>query len=371
MLFDNGDRHTYAMESLRKLKPIVKDAHLLPPDALFAIMDADSSGVLDAEEFGWMHKTIKEGEIAHQKQLATAKAAEEKQREDAERTRKQLLVAVVFIVILLAGMAGLMVAVVAAYKDTKADGAYFSGTDGRVLQTAPAMVALPMVAAPVIPWSQLKEVQELAVSYADSVTGQEIQVSSAVESVALYNTTAVIFYMGRGPVDEVHVWNGEAFAVLSSGAMAAICANQISCSAFTVEDSESASTYLSQAASNLTAAGFDASVIEESRRRLSGRELAGECKSQEIPAVENNSPTAPAVENNSPTASASPAASPAADALGPPIPIPAPLDAKSDGSSARPMTIWTPIPIPAPLDAKSDGSSDNDILDSAPIQTRP
>ena len=247
MLFDSGDRHTYAMESLRKLLPIVKDAHRHTAESLFAIMDADSSGVLDLEEFGWLHKTIKEGEIKHQQEIAESKASEEQQREIAKRTRKQLMRAMVFILILLAGMTGLMVLVIAAYKDTETVGAYFSGTDGTVLQTAPAMVALPMVVAPVIPLPQLQGVQQLSITYFDTVTQQEVQVSPTVDTVALFNATAVIFYMARGPVDEVHVWNGDAYAVLATGAKAAICEADVSCSALTVEDSGSAYTYLDQA----------------------------------------------------------------------------------------------------------------------------
>ena len=43
------------------------------------------------------------------------------------------------------------------------------------------------------------------------------------------------------------MWNGEAYAVLATGAKAAICEADVSCSALTVEDSGSAYTYLDQA----------------------------------------------------------------------------------------------------------------------------
>ena len=64
--------------------------------------------------------------------------------------------------------------------------------------------------------------------------------------------------------------NGEAYAVLATGAKAAICEADVSCSALTVEDSGSAYTYLDQATEALTQAGFDASSVVASRRRLSG-----------------------------------------------------------------------------------------------------
>jgi len=66
------------------------------------------------------------------------------------------------------------------------------------------------------------------------------------------------------------VWNGDAYAVLATGAKAAICEADVSCSALTVEDSGSAYTYLDQATEALTQAGFDASSVVASRRRLSG-----------------------------------------------------------------------------------------------------
>ena len=66
------------------------------------------------------------------------------------------------------------------------------------------------------------------------------------------------------------MWNGDAYAVLATGAKAAICEADVSCSALTVEDSGSAYTYLDQATEALTQAGFDASSVVASRRRLSG-----------------------------------------------------------------------------------------------------
>ena len=202
MRFDNGETHGYDVASQRKLKPVLEDAHALTPETLFKIVDTDSSGHLDLPEFKFLHRMIVKGEAKHSAKVAEAKASEEQQRQAAKRMRKQLFGATGIICILLAAMAGLMVAVVDAYKDTEASGAYFAATDGSVLQTAPAMVALPMVVAPVIPLPQLRGVQQLSITYFDTVTQQEVQVSPSVDTVALFNATAVIFYMARGPVDE-------------------------------------------------------------------------------------------------------------------------------------------------------------------------
>ena len=200
--FDNGETHGYNVASQRKLKPVLEDAHALTPETLFKIVDTDSSGHLDVKEFIFLHRMIVKGEAMHSAKVAEAKASEEQQRQAAKRMRKQLFAATGIICILLAAMAGLMVAVIDAYKDTEASGAYFAATDGSVLQTSPAMVALPMVVAPVIPLPQLQGVQQLAITYFDTVTQQEVQVSPTVDTIALFNATAVIFYMARGPVDE-------------------------------------------------------------------------------------------------------------------------------------------------------------------------
>ena len=83
-----------------------------------------------------------------------------------------MLAAFIFCCVFLGVMAGLMVAVVKGFKDTEAtvqgSNVYFADVNGNVMETTPAVVALPMLAAPVLPVSQLHSINKLTVSYLDS-----------------------------------------------------------------------------------------------------------------------------------------------------------------------------------------------------------
>ena len=78
--------------------------------------------------------------------------------------RKFLWAALVTIVILLAGMSGLMVAVVAAFKDTKADGPVLANNEGMVMETSLASINLPLVAAPAMDLQRLAQVSSVSVT---------------------------------------------------------------------------------------------------------------------------------------------------------------------------------------------------------------
>ena len=116
--FDNGESHTYDMLSQRKLKPVIQDAHGSTPKTLFEMMDLDSSGYLDLDEFEHIHRAIVKGEREHAEKVAELIRSEAAQRNAARKLRRIVIGALVFILILLAGVAGLLVVVVDAYKDT-------------------------------------------------------------------------------------------------------------------------------------------------------------------------------------------------------------------------------------------------------------
>ena len=68
------------------------------------------------------------------------------------------------IVILLAVMSGLTVAVVAAFKDTKADGPKLANNAGKVMETSPASINLPLLAAPAMDLQRLAQVSSVSVT---------------------------------------------------------------------------------------------------------------------------------------------------------------------------------------------------------------
>ena len=100
----------------------------------------------------------------HTEKMVKAQHEEERQRHSAAQLRKFLWAALVTIVILLAGMSGLMVAVVAAFKDTKADGSVLANNEGMVMETSLASINLPLVAAPAMDLQRLAQVSSVSVT---------------------------------------------------------------------------------------------------------------------------------------------------------------------------------------------------------------
>jgi len=264
--------HTFKPHQLDQLVPFMEDAHKFTAETLFKMVDTDSSGVLNLDEFKKLHEIITKDEQVRSERIhklnESTKQAEERQR----RLKVAVVGAILFVLFLLACMGGLMVAVIAGYKDTEAAGSMLASPDGLVLQTAPALSALPMLAAPVLASAQLHKVQRLAISYGDpKLNNAKVNVMSNVNEVFHVNSTAIKFLMAKGPVSTVYVWNGEAYAILTdTGDKVAICENDVECSALMVEDAESVSSLLQKAKTALEAAGFDASSIEADaeRRRL-------------------------------------------------------------------------------------------------------
>ena len=86
----------------------------------------------------------------------------------------------------------------------------FTTLSGEVLKTSPALSAMPLLVAPVLPWAQLENVQTLTVSYMDLElsTTARVKRSLQISSVTLVSNTRVIFKA----VDdsEVKVWDGVA-----------------------------------------------------------------------------------------------------------------------------------------------------------------
>ena len=131
---------------------------------LFKMVDTDNSGNLSLDEFKVLHEIIVKDEQARAANIKELDATVTRNRETIIRLRKVVLAAFLFCCAFLGIIGGMTVGVVKGFKDTEAKAAtsilYTSnGTKiittnpvladnyGNVMETAPAIVALPMRAA--------------------------------------------------------------------------------------------------------------------------------------------------------------------------------------------------------------------------------
>ena len=167
---------------------------------LFKMVDTDNSGHLSLDEFKVLHEIIVKDEQARAANIKELDATVTRNRETIVRLRKVVLAAFLFCCAFLGIIGGMTVGVVKGFKDTEAKAAtsilYTSnGTKiittnpvladnyGNVMETAPAIVALPMRAAPVLPMSQLNSLTRLTMSFTDLDTGSPTLLQSLKVSV--------------------------------------------------------------------------------------------------------------------------------------------------------------------------------------------
>lgn len=261
--FESGKVGTYELESLRHLWPVIENAHTYTPDTLFSMVDSDSTGDIDKAEFRFLHKMIIDAHSQHTEKLSKAKHEQERQRQSAAQLRKFLWAALVMIVILLAGMSGLTVAVVAAFKDTKADGPKLANNAGKVMETSPASINLPLLAAPAMDLQRLAQVSSVSVTLyviksgsmppflnAPVFTEQMGDVDADIATVErLYTVTAAtklsptsVLFETSMPNQAVLIADGVAkLVVVEDGALvwsAKLCASNVDCAAISVDSDE-------------------------------------------------------------------------------------------------------------------------------------
>ena len=203
---------------------------------LFKMVDTDNSGSLSLDEFKTLHDIIVKDEQARASSIKDLDATVARNRDTIKRLRKMVLAAFIFCCAFLGIIGGMTVAVVKGFKDTETQGvsstlytsngtaitttkAVLADVLGNVMETAPAIVALPMSAAPVLPISQLNSLTRLTMSFKDLELGsptflEDLKVIEDVKSVVSVNDTCVIFRTSGSTADEVHVCNGRAYAVL-------------------------------------------------------------------------------------------------------------------------------------------------------------
>jgi len=206
--------------------------------------DADGTGELDAREF----YTVLNSFVKVQHSLKNYKTL--------------AIFGLVMSLLLAASNLGTSTAVAVMSKDQyvneqEGTNPMMTNSNGAVIATVKSETKLPLYAAPVAPMAKLKTVESLEVSF-PSNDGGEVTASVKVRDVVVYSPTRSEFRLVSG--GSVKVWDGEVTMAdeLYEGPL---CAADMDCSAFSIEDVE-------QAAELLAAADKALEAVGASRRRL-------------------------------------------------------------------------------------------------------
>lgn len=136
-------------------------------------------------------------------------------------------------------------------------------SSGAVIATVKSETNMPLYVAPVVPMAKLKTVESLEVTF--SKGGDDIKASFKVRDVMVYSPTRAVFKLFSG--GSVKVWDGDATLTEASGAEWPLCAADMDCSAFSIEDVEQAAVLLETADAALEAV----EGATETRRRMGAR----------------------------------------------------------------------------------------------------
>ena len=183
---------------------------------------------------------------------------------------------VAIVVVLLLCISCITAALLAAFKDVYTGGdAIMANTRGNTVRVVSAEYPVPLQAAPVLEAAALYSVRQLQVTIPDFDYTLKPTGSYRISAVRRYNSTAVIFYCETG--DHIKVWNGKAYFVPNGeGDGLEVCAADVSCSAFNVDDEKEAEDITARAVEALEEAGFGNQTGSHSlRRRLEASRAVG------------------------------------------------------------------------------------------------
>ena len=277
---DGNQRFTPAQH--HTLRPFIDDADNYTAETLFQMCDTDSSGHINLSEFTFLHAMLKTAQEKNARLVTETEKAEKEHLELASSLRQKVKTArgwmcavIVFIIVLLGLFACVTFAFFKEFITTGEKNGFMAAGNGRVLKTSPALFALPLIVAPVLPWEQLKEVSSLTVSYYDphdsDVPDQKIMASVNIVNVLRVNQTAVRFDATSGHrVKAIRVWNGEALVVFDDDTTANACMADVRCSALTSTDGDRIEEQTEYAYEVLHEMGFTQNLVtdDQGRRRL-------------------------------------------------------------------------------------------------------
>jgi len=175
-----------------------------------------------------------------------------------------LKVAGVMIFVLTLIMSGLVVGVVAAFKDSYVKGdSTMSDVNGHVLKVTSAKISLPLFVAPVMDGPRLAAIEKVSVKTAGFANEAETELFLKVETVRRYNDTALVFLMANDQA--LFVWNGETVYKDANGTLYPVCEATATCAALYVDDNDEKEQLEEKANAALEAGGFTEAAA---RRRL-------------------------------------------------------------------------------------------------------
>jgi len=188
-------------------------------------------------------------------------------KETVKLLKRWLLAAGVLIFFLCCIVGGLVVGIVAPYKDSYVKGSgTLSDGDGHVVMTAPAIIGLPLIVAPVLDGTRLAAINEVSVKTSNCPDEGEIERFLKVESIERHNNTAVVFHMANN--EAVYVWNGATFFVDANSTAYPVCKATATCAALYVDDKGEKEELEEKTYAALVAGGFveyDIKAVEQRR----------------------------------------------------------------------------------------------------------
>jgi hypothetical protein len=242
--------------------------------------DADGDGVVSAFEqavYDRLQRMDRDGDgklSVHELYDVVEEAVAAKQ--DKQFFKMLFFGTAAVVAILLLCLTAIMAALLAVFKDTytNPDIAMMRTSSGKVVMANMAKYPLPLYTAPVLDKAQLYSIEQLTVKVADQDQNATAQSGHRIAATRWYSDTRVIFETTTGA--EIKVWDGKAtFKATFNGKQQEVCAADVSCSAFLVDDVNRQEAVIEEANKALADKNLELSRGGQSlRRRLSALRLA-------------------------------------------------------------------------------------------------
>ena len=221
------------------------------------------------------------------RELASAAEEVQKTKEKLRNRTKWLFASVgLLVVLIVSNFLGAVIGYMAMQEvHVNKAGANLVDGEGDVVGTREALVSLPLITAPVLPFAQLRAVKEVTVGYDDPSHGARVMTTYRVSSVTRVNDTVVTFTMMNKDTT-LYIFNGQAYVVEpdlgspdleeadddmnATGApmrYLPVCVSDVSCSSFKA-DAADANTLMQLAADALVSIG----VVQNSKRNLQAQD---------------------------------------------------------------------------------------------------
>lgn len=282
-------RKTRKMTLNHAIDDLHTDLRHLSKRDIFDLADSTNSGTLTFEEFEHIHTAIlKDARETHKKELEAELHA--KKAESRKNFYKKFLVGALVLVGLQIALNGCLTGLVSfMYKDQFAVGGVISDGNNNILSTQEATDAVPLYVAPVLTPAQRESVKQVSVKYVQE--GETVELNIKVGATFRPSNVHAEFWGVNSDIRLV-IKNGEASIWIGS-VHYAVCAADVTCSAFKVPNVHSRQALINKAEAALYRAG-----VSKSRRQLY-HQMA--CNSDPPPGGDQKPPPPPAGGDQKPS----------------------------------------------------------------------